>query len=65
MLYRLYKPFLWRSLKVANHIVRANAITLMLESFPLYIPKSSKEDIDQEIQRQFDIMKVWLNVKLN
>ena len=59
MLYRLYKPFLWRSLGVANSIVRANAVAIMLDVFPLYDPESSKEDMDNEIQRQFDLIKVY------
>lgn len=60
MLYRLYKPILWRSLKVANAVVRANATTLMLSVFPLYNPEVSKQEINNEMQRQFDLMKVTL-----
>lgn len=60
MLYRLYKPFLWRSLGVANPTVRANAVAIMLDVFPLYDPESSKEDMDKEIQRQFDLIKVYI-----
>ena len=58
MLNRLYKPFLWRSLRVANDYVRANAVTLMMDAFPLVDPNASKEDVDSEIQRQVDLMKV-------
>lgn len=58
MLYHLYKPILWRSLKVANSHVRANAATLLMDVFPLYDPECSEEDVDQSVQHQFDIMRV-------
>lgn len=58
MLYNLYRPFLWRSLKVANPNVRANATTLMLDVFPLYDPDFTRECVNDEMQKQFDLMKV-------
>ena len=58
MLYRLYNPFLWRSLKVANVYVRANAATLFLDAFPLQDPDWSREEIDAVMQKQFDAMMV-------
>jgi hypothetical protein len=58
MLSRLYNPFLWRSLKVANVYVRANAATLFLDAFPLQDPDSSREEIDAAMQKQFDAMTV-------
>ncbi|XP_019854077.1 PREDICTED: condensin-2 complex subunit G2-like isoform X1 [Amphimedon queenslandica] len=60
VLYRLYKPLLWRSLRVASPDVRANALTLMLDGFPLYDPNYTKPEIDEEIQRQFNLMKELL-----
>ncbi|XP_064397126.1 condensin-2 complex subunit G2-like isoform X2 [Halichondria panicea] len=56
MLHRLYSPFLWRSLKVANPEVRANACTLLLDAFPLQDPDSTREEIDGVMQKQFDGM---------
>ena len=58
MLHRLYSPFLWRSLKVANPEVRANACTLLLDAFPLQDPDSTREEIDGVMQKQFDGMIV-------
>ena len=58
MLSRLYNPFLWRSLKVANVYVRANAATLFLDAFPLQDPDSSREEMDAVMQKQFDAMTV-------
>lgn len=58
MLLRLYGPFLWRSLKVAHPHVRANAASLLLDAFPLHDPDSSREQTDQVMQKQFDIMMV-------
>lgn len=67
MLSRLYNPFLWRSLKVANVYVRANAATLFLDAFPLQDPDWSREEIDAVMQKQFDAMTVrtdWEGVAL-
>ena len=58
MLHRLYKPILWRSLRVANDHVRVNAVTLMMDAFPLVDPQGTKEAVDTEIQKQIDILKV-------
>lgn len=60
MLARLYKPFLWRALRVANAHVRANAVTLMLDAFPLLEPQACRQDMDQQLQQQFDLIKVGL-----
>ena len=58
MLHRLYKPILWRFLHVANDHVRANAITLMMDAFPLLDPSAGKEESESEVQKQVDKMKV-------
>ncbi|XP_050166455.1 condensin-2 complex subunit G2 [Myiozetetes cayanensis] len=54
MLYRLYQPILWRALKVRNSEVRANAAFLFVDAFPLRDPNFNAEEMDNEIQRQFE-----------
>ncbi|XP_078666930.1 condensin-2 complex subunit G2-like isoform X1 [Branchiostoma floridae x Branchiostoma belcheri] len=56
MLYTLYKPILWRSLKVANAAVRTNAALLLVDAFPLQIPDAPVEERDQNMQKQMDIL---------
>ncbi|XP_078576354.1 condensin-2 complex subunit G2-like [Branchiostoma floridae x Branchiostoma japonicum] len=56
MLYTLYKPILWRSLKVANPAVRTNAAVLLVDAFPLQIPDAPVEERDQNMQKQLDIL---------
>ncbi|XP_061095489.1 condensin-2 complex subunit G2 isoform X1 [Conger conger] len=56
MLYRLYKPILWRGLKATNSEVRANAALLFTEAFPLQDPSLSSENMDRAIQRQLDTL---------
>jgi condensin-2 complex subunit G2 len=38
MIYRLYNPILWRSLRAANPRVRRNAVTMLEKIFPLHDP---------------------------
>ncbi|XP_038654301.1 condensin-2 complex subunit G2 isoform X2 [Scyliorhinus canicula] len=54
MLHRLYQPILWRGLKARNSEVRANAAILFVEAFPIRDPGLSNEEVDIEIQRQFE-----------
>nr|XP_025043667.1 condensin-2 complex subunit G2 isoform X2 [Pelodiscus sinensis] len=54
MLYRLYQPILWRALKARNSEVRSNAALLFVEAFPIRDPHFNNEDMDNEIQRQFE-----------
>ncbi|XP_069815000.1 condensin-2 complex subunit G2 [Dendropsophus ebraccatus] len=54
MLYRLYQPIIWRGLKARNSEVRSNAALLFVEAFPLRDPNMSHEDMDNEIQKQFE-----------
>ncbi|XP_045877162.1 condensin-2 complex subunit G2 isoform X3 [Meles meles] len=54
MLYRLYKPILWRGLKARNSEVRANAALLFIEAFPVRDPNFSAVEMDSEIQKQFE-----------
>ncbi|XP_075127654.1 condensin-2 complex subunit G2 [Leptodactylus fuscus] len=54
MLYRLYQPIIWRGLKARNSEVRSNAALLFVEAFPLRDPNMNHEDMDNEIQKQFE-----------
>lgn len=54
MLYRLYSPIIWRCMSVANPIVRRNAASLFVDTFPLQDPENSMEDTDALLQKQFD-----------
>uniref|UniRef100_A0A8C8JPT3 Phosphatase 2A Regulatory Subunit A helical domain-containing protein n=1 Tax=Oncorhynchus tshawytscha TaxID=74940 RepID=A0A8C8JPT3_ONCTS len=56
MLYRLYKPILWRALSAANSEVRANATLLFTEAFPINNPSQSSEKMDETIQKQLDTL---------
>ena len=58
MLCRLYEPILWRHLKVANGLVRANAASLMIDAFPLRNPTDSAQENDELLQKQFDLLDV-------
>lgn len=48
---------------MANGCVRANAVTLMMDAFPLLDPAAAKEDVDSEVQKQVDVMKVSTSCK--
>ncbi|NXG56120.1 CNDG2 protein, partial [Hemiprocne comata] len=54
MLYRLYQPILWRALKARNSEVRSNAAFLFVDAFPVRDPSFSTEEMDNEIQKQFE-----------
>ncbi|NXU50118.1 CNDG2 protein, partial [Turnix velox] len=54
MLYRLYLPILWRALKASNSEVRSNAAFLFVDAFPIRDPSFNNEEMDNEIQKQFD-----------
>ncbi|XP_077007705.1 condensin-2 complex subunit G2 [Tamandua tetradactyla] len=54
MLYRLYKPILWRGLKARNSEVRSNAALLFVEAFPIRDPNFDAVEMDSEIQKQFE-----------
>ncbi|KAJ8419130.1 hypothetical protein AAFF_G00006290 [Aldrovandia affinis] len=56
MLYRLYKPILWRGLKATNSEVRANAAFLFTEAFPILDRSLNSEKMDSAIQRQLDTL---------
>jgi condensin-2 complex subunit G2 len=42
LLYKIYTPFLWRSLSAANPRVRVNASSALFKTFPLRDPNSGK-----------------------
>ncbi|NXN31267.1 CNDG2 protein, partial [Nycticryphes semicollaris] len=54
MLYRLYRPILWRALKARNSEVRSNAAFLFVDAFPIRDPSFNNEEMDKEIQKQFE-----------
>ncbi|XP_076333543.1 condensin-2 complex subunit G2-like [Tachypleus tridentatus] len=56
MLLNLYEPIIWRSLKVANGHVRANAATIFFDVFPLEDPEANVEEADVMLQKQFDVI---------
>jgi condensin-2 complex subunit G2 len=60
MLLRLYEPILWRSLNVANPLVRRNAASVFLEAFPLQDPDSNQQETDELMQKQFSALETLL-----
>ncbi|NXW89316.1 CNDG2 protein, partial [Alopecoenas beccarii] len=54
LLYRLYQPILWRALKARNSEVRSNAAFLFVDAFPVRDPSFNAEEMDNEIQKQFE-----------
>ncbi|XP_065522861.1 condensin-2 complex subunit G2 [Lathamus discolor] len=54
MLYRLYQPILWRALKARNSEVRSNAAFLFVDAFPVHDPSFNTEEMNNEIQKQFE-----------
>ncbi|KFQ37255.1 Condensin-2 complex subunit G2, partial [Merops nubicus] len=56
MLCRLYQPILWRSLKARNSEVRSNAAFLFVDAFPVCDPSFNTEEMDNEIQKQFEVL---------
>eukprot|EP00123_Amoebidium_parasiticum_P016085 comp23283_c1_seq1/m.38138 comp23283_c1_seq1/g.38138 ORF comp23283_c1_seq1/g.38138 comp23283_c1_seq1/m.38138 type:complete len:1190 (-) comp23283_c1_seq1:438-4007(-) len=60
MLLRLYNPILWRALKVANPLVRANASYLLIDAFPLHNPEGRRRETDELLQKQFDTLATLL-----
>ncbi|XP_042859352.1 condensin-2 complex subunit G2-like isoform X2 [Penaeus japonicus] len=56
MVYSLYDPFLWRSLKAANGFVRMNATGLLCDAFPLLDNTMSQEEREGLMERQYQTM---------
>ncbi|CAN0325026.1 unnamed protein product, partial [Discosporangium mesarthrocarpum] len=59
-LLRLYAPILWRSLKVANPVVRRQACQVLVAAFPLQDPLAGAAAYDQVLQKQFDALTTLL-----
>lgn len=57
MLKRLYEPILWRCLDSVNNGIRVNALTLLIDAFPI---KDADDDTDELLQQQFDLLYVIL-----
>jgi len=49
---------LYWNVKVANSSVRANAMALLLDVFPLKSDDTSPQVVDELLQKQFDAFKV-------
>ena len=56
MLYRLFKPFLWRFLSSSNPLVRTNASIFFFSAFPIQDPNMPRQELDETLQKQFDII---------
>jgi hypothetical protein len=54
LLNRMYGPFLWRSLKCANAIIRSQASTFFFDVFPLQDPDLNTEAAEHNLQFQFE-----------
>ncbi|CAN0076673.1 unnamed protein product, partial [Ectocarpus sp. 12 AP-2014] len=52
-LLRLYGPVMWRSLRVANPSVRAQACQVLVDAFPLQDPSAGAASYDAILQQQF------------
>ncbi|XP_074549020.1 condensin-2 complex subunit G2 isoform X2 [Halichoeres trimaculatus] len=61
MLYKLYKPILWKALSAPNFEVRANATLLFTEAFPIHDPEQNNKNIDKSIQKQLDTVMSLLD----
>ncbi|KAL7639312.1 UNVERIFIED_CONTAM: hypothetical protein RMT77_009801 [Armadillidium vulgare] len=62
MMYSLYEPFIWRSLKVANGYVRRNAVTLLCDLFPCTDVSLTNEEKDELMEKQY---QAFLNLLLD
>lgn len=60
MLLKTYGPILWRSLRCANSLVRAQATLLFFDAFPLQGSNSSAVESDAILQKQFDLLSSLL-----
>lgn len=60
MLLRVYGPILWRSLRCANALVRAQGTMLFFDAFPLQDSDASTVESDAVLQKQFDLLSSLL-----
>ncbi|XP_047468788.1 condensin-2 complex subunit G2-like isoform X2 [Penaeus chinensis] len=56
MVYTLYDPFMWRSLKAANGFVRMNATGLLCDAFPLLDNTMTQEEREGLLEKQYHTM---------
>lgn len=56
MVYTLYDPFMWRSLKAANGFVRMNATGLLCDAFPLLDNTMNQEEREGLLEKQYHTM---------
>ncbi|EKX42521.1 hypothetical protein GUITHDRAFT_141192 [Guillardia theta CCMP2712] len=56
MLSRIYEPILWRSLKVANPIVRKQAAQLFAEVFPVQNPDAPNAEFEMALNQQINVL---------
>lgn len=59
MIYRLYEPILFRSLKVANPIVRSQALTLFVSTFPLKSNNWNIQEKEESLNHQYQLIEVF------
>lgn len=60
MLNRLYGPFIWRSLKCANAIIRSQSAVLFFDVFPLQDPELGAAAAENHLQFQFETLTALL-----
>jgi condensin-2 complex subunit G2 len=60
MLCRLYEPILWRSLNVANAVVRRNSLVILADIFPIQNPEDCVDENEDLLKRQFQVLSVSL-----
>jgi len=60
LLLRVYGPILWRSLRCANPLVRAQATMLFFDAFPLQDSDASNVESDVVLQKQFGLLSSLL-----
>lgn len=61
LLLKIYGPFIWRSLKSSNPIVRTQSSIIFLTVFPLCNSSEMNQiEIDKILQKQFDLMILLL-----
>ncbi|CAL4148752.1 unnamed protein product [Meganyctiphanes norvegica] len=56
LIYQLYDPFIWRSLKVANGFVRMNATALLCDAFPLTDNTMNNIEREDLLNRQYQTL---------
>lgn len=56
----VYKPILFRSLTVANPLVRRNSAMILVDAFPIHDPAMPIVELEAVLQRQCDLMVMLL-----